>query len=279
MINPESVDLVIYHLGCSDGFGAAWAAWKLLGSKAEYLAFFPGSRAPDVRGRTVAVCDLSFSKQDTLKMISESKGFIMLDHHKTAKENLEGVEHCVIDMTRSGAMLAWNFFHPNAPAPKLIEYIQDQDLWRHNLPFSKEINSDIDITPQDFESFDKLLKDEEIELAKSRGIVMKAYKEALVNKIAKTHTLKSIFGSTAAVVNSQTFRNELGAKLAETADVAFVWYRNHAENKILVSLRSNKVDVSVIAQRWGGGGHRSAAAFVLENCLSVECVFDKNDLL
>src|SRR3989344_1169898 len=28
---------VLYHKGCTDGFGAAWAAWKKFGARAEYL--------------------------------------------------------------------------------------------------------------------------------------------------------------------------------------------------------------------------------------------------
>ena len=30
--------LILYHKNCPDGFGAAWAAWKKFGDKAEYLA-------------------------------------------------------------------------------------------------------------------------------------------------------------------------------------------------------------------------------------------------
>ena len=36
-IQPEDIDLVIYHKNCTDGFGAAWAAHELLGSKAMYV--------------------------------------------------------------------------------------------------------------------------------------------------------------------------------------------------------------------------------------------------
>ena len=38
MVEPSSINLVIYHADCSDGFGAAYAAWKLLGDRATYHA-------------------------------------------------------------------------------------------------------------------------------------------------------------------------------------------------------------------------------------------------
>ena len=38
MLAPSSVNCVIYHADCTDGFGAAYSAWKLLGNRAEYHA-------------------------------------------------------------------------------------------------------------------------------------------------------------------------------------------------------------------------------------------------
>ena len=35
---PSSVNCVIYHADCTDGFGAAYSAWKCLGNRAEYHA-------------------------------------------------------------------------------------------------------------------------------------------------------------------------------------------------------------------------------------------------
>ena len=35
MMEPSSVNVVIYHANCNDGFGAAYSAGKLLGNRAE----------------------------------------------------------------------------------------------------------------------------------------------------------------------------------------------------------------------------------------------------
>ena len=49
--NPNEVELVLYHANCSDGFGSAWAAWKLLGSKAVVnLDGLPGKLEPTISG-------------------------------------------------------------------------------------------------------------------------------------------------------------------------------------------------------------------------------------
>ena len=50
LLAPDDVDTVIYHGGCYDGMGAAWAAWKRLGSKATYHAMQHSHKLPLVAG-------------------------------------------------------------------------------------------------------------------------------------------------------------------------------------------------------------------------------------
>ena len=57
---------------------------------------------------------------------------VVLDHHKSAAEKLTGYQcRCGVvhfDMNKSGARLAWEFFHPDKPVPGLIRYIEDRDI-------------------------------------------------------------------------------------------------------------------------------------------------------
>ena len=78
LVEPSSVDLVIYHADCTDGFGAAFSAWKLLGNKATYYAAKHGNPPPDVTGKTVAILDFSYDNATTKKMIVDSKDLIVI---------------------------------------------------------------------------------------------------------------------------------------------------------------------------------------------------------
>ena len=49
MLEPTSVNCVIYHADCTDGFGAAYSAWKQLGNRAEYHACKHGTPPPDIK--------------------------------------------------------------------------------------------------------------------------------------------------------------------------------------------------------------------------------------
>ena len=73
VIDPNSVDTVIYHASCTDGFGAAYAAWKCLGNKAQYYACAHGTEPPDVTGKVVAILDFSFNNSTTKKMIEDAQ--------------------------------------------------------------------------------------------------------------------------------------------------------------------------------------------------------------
>ena len=48
-------NIVLYHAGCPDGFGAAWACWKKFGDNAEYMPVSHGSPPPNVEGKNVYI--------------------------------------------------------------------------------------------------------------------------------------------------------------------------------------------------------------------------------
>ena len=76
MLDPNSVDCVIYHAHCTDGFGAAYSAWKLLGNRAEYHACKHGTQPPDVKNKNVVILDFSFNNATTKKMIEDSNNLL-----------------------------------------------------------------------------------------------------------------------------------------------------------------------------------------------------------
>ena len=60
--------LILYHAHCADGFGAAFAAWKKLGSGADYVAVNHGDPPPPVAGRDVVVLDFAYPRATTLAL-------------------------------------------------------------------------------------------------------------------------------------------------------------------------------------------------------------------
>ena len=281
MIEPSSIDFVIYHKSCTDGFGSAYAAWKLLASKAEYHAASHGEPPPDIRGKTVAILDFSYKNDVTKKMISEAKDLIIIDHHKSAMVELHDISNTHFDMTHSGARLAWDFFHPGKEAPKFIDYIEDRDLWKWELPYSKEFSAAFDMVPFEFEEFEKFEDDSVFDDAIKRGSYILAYSKTVVKKVCEKAVHRTMDDLHVLAVNASHWMSEIGARLSPDCDFAMIWHYDHEDQKIKVSLRSfhDSVDVSEIAKKFGGGGHKKAAGFTLDGDTHIEDLFqDKEEL-
>jgi hypothetical protein len=54
-------------------------------------------------------------------------------------------------MNKSGATLAWAYFHPHEPVPLFVAYVEDRDLWRKALPGSDDFFAVYSILPHEFE--------------------------------------------------------------------------------------------------------------------------------
>lgn len=277
ILDPSSVDCVIYHADCTDGFGAAYAAWKCLGNRAEYHACKHGSKPPDVSGKKVVILDFSFDNSTTKKMITDADALLVIDHHKSAMVELHDISNTHFDMTKSGAMLAWEFFHPGKEPPKFISYIQDRDLWKWELPYSKEFAAAFDMIPFEFEEFEKFEDDSVFDDAAKRGSYILAYSKTVVKKVCEKASHRKMGGKDVLVVNASHWMSEIGARLAPDCDFAMIWYWDHEAKHTKVSLRAfhETVDVSEISKKFGGGGHKKAAGFQLPKNKHVEDLFDK----
>ena len=277
MLEPSSVECVIYHANCTDGFGSAFSAWKLLGNRAEYYACSHGDKPPCVKGKNVVILDFSFSNKVTKKLIKEANNLLVIDHHKSAMVELHDISNTIFDMSKSGATMSWEFFHPGKEPPKFIQYITDRDLWKWELPYSKEFSAAFDMVPFEFEEFEKFEDDSVFDDAVKRGSYILAYSKTVVKKVCDKATHKKYKGLDVLVVNSSHWMSEIGAKLSPDCDFALIWYYDHDEQRTKVSLRSfhDHVDVSEIAKDFKGGGHRKAAGFTLAKDMHVDNIFDE----
>ena len=276
-MEPTSVNCVIYHADCTDGFGAAYSAWKCLGNRAEYHACKHGTPPPDVAGKNVVILDFSFNNATTKSMIEEAESLMVIDHHKSAMVELHDITNTHFDMSKSGAMLSWEFFHPGKEPPKFIKYIQDRDLWKWELDYSKEFSAAFDMIPFEFEEFEKFEDDSVFDDAVKRGSYILAYSKTVVKKVCEKAQLRKMDGKDVMVVNASHWMSEIGARLAPDCDFAMIWYWDHEAKETKVSLRAfhDAVDVSEIAKQYGGGGHKKASGFQLPKGKHIEDLFDK----
>lgn len=262
--------LVIYHKSCPDGFGAALALKVFLDrehadSDAEFVAANHGDPVPDVSNKHVYIVDFAFNRETTKTIHQQAESLIVLDHHKSAEEYLKGLPYCIFDMSRSGAMMAWQHFNPNLPVPRLIQYIQDKDLWQWNLPFSREYSAGLSLFPFDFEQWHLLLNDNTVDEIIEQGKTILAYEKQLLKRaISKGVRMVTMAGHDVPMLNSTILASEIGNELAQGHPFAVTYF--DTATKRIFSLRSaaDGIDVSDVAKQFpGGGGHFHAAGFSL----------------
>ncbi|MDJ0788208.1 MAG: hypothetical protein QNK05_15475 [Myxococcota bacterium] len=266
----------IFHAGCPDGFGAAWAVWKAWGEQARYIprGHDDPLRAKDFEGGLVAFVDIAPPPRSLARLGESAAHLVVLDHHVTSRDRtlarsdevraLEEEGHLLhFDLGHSGAVLAWQHFHPDVPTPKLLQYVEDQDLWTWKLPMTREVNAAISATPRTFDDWDRLAAASVDELAAEGAPIVRSWKIEVERALQGAHPIQ-VGGHRIEAVNARELRSLIGHELATRArhgvPVGAVY--RLTGRRVDVSIYSvDDYDVGALATKEGGGGHRSAAGF------------------
>jgi hypothetical protein len=253
--------LVIYHAGCWDGFCAAWVARAALGHIEAFPAQY-GMSAPLVKGRSVYILDFSYKREALIKMKMEADFLLVLDHHKSAEQDLAGLDFCRFDMKKSGGRLTWEFFFGTREAPWLVDYTEDRDLWLHRLPASNELNAALRSYPLDFDVWDGLLKEGPSSGLALQGVAIRRAERQMVELHVRNAAPRLVAGQEVLTVNATVLQSEIAGELAKGRPFGACYF-DRSDGKRVWSLRSdeNGVDVSEVAKKFGGGGHFHAAGF------------------
>jgi len=262
--------IVIYHKNCVDGFGAAWCFWRRYKDNLEYFGGEYGKPPPDVTGREVYLLDFSYKRAVLEEMLSKVTKLQIIDHHASAKIELEGLSHerfrAEFDMNRSGASMAWDYLFPEEQRPLLLNYIEDRDLWRFNLDKSREIASMLFSFPYDFEVWDDIMHMRShsfLQLVSGGQAIERKHQKDLVELLPLLQRTMTIAEHSVPVANvPYIMASDAGMLMSVDQPFAATYY-DTAEHRCF-SLRSQKdygEDVSKIAQLFGGGGHVNASAF------------------
>lgn len=287
----------IYHGNCADGFTAAWAVWKRFGDAIEYYPGVHGEQPPEVSGKRVIIVDFSYSEATLREMARIARSIVILDHHKTAAEALDWMPKAVIregvdpwlhhtgfdgnflelqghpacvawfDMEKSGARLTWEFFHPNTDVPRLVEHVEDRDLWRFQLSGTREIQAAVFSFEYTFENWDHLATQCNgygwDELYQQGAAIERKHAKDVRELLAVTKREMVIGGYAVPVANlPYTMASDGAGEMAQGEPFAATYY--DAPGGRFFSLRSrgeDGMDVSVIAKNYGGDGHKNAAGF------------------
>lgn len=270
MIEP---DICLWHgPSCQDGQTAAWAIWQRW-KNCEFVPAQYGDAPPDVTGKNVLIVDFSYPRLELEGMAEAAKSLTILDHHKTAKEDLEplldiGMIRGVFDMAKSGAMLAWEYAWPHMSPPLIVQHVQDRDLWLFKMEETRALSAVLHSHEFTFETWTRLGKQIEsygdrVLLLREGEAILRDRDKFLVDILKATARWMVIGGHTVPVANVPYAMASDGAGMLAEGNPFAATYVDLESGMRQFSLRrrDGNVDVSEIASMYGGGGHAAAAGF------------------
>lgn len=272
--------VVLYHKDCLDGYGAAWAAYKLFGEEATYIPVDAGAPPPleEIPEQSyVYSVDVAFRPAHLEPLADRVAHVTIIDHHATAEEWYDGYEAqdnvtLILEMKHSAAVLSWKFFHREKKIPALLHYIEDRDLWKWELPDSEAVLLAVDSYPYTFGNLDRLMDD--IDRLKGEGQAILKYRNQMLALQLKNAHLMHFTTPDGMEYKVPAVNCSIRALTSEAChdllklypEVPFVAsYRRAPDGTWNFSLRSSgDHDVAAFAAKFGGGGHKQAAGMTLD---------------
>ena len=238
----------------------------------------------------VYIVDFSFSRNDTLDIAKKCKNLIILDHHITAFEKLEGIEKesdnidFFFDNNMSGATLVnglvaerfLDFGKSQAIVNYVADLVEDRDLWNFKLKDTKAFGEFVfsQIEPNDIDAFSEILFDSDMKKIQSYvdlGNILDKNKKKQINQRLeqmRNPTVLEIpypetFEQVQVIFVNETqsdLISELGNAICKKFQKPVCLYKILSTGMVSLSFRSmdNLIDMSKIAVALGGGGHRNA---------------------
>lgn len=290
----QSKNIIYFHYPCNDGLAAAWVAKLKLSKEDSNLDLRPYSHGDQldlsIENKTIYFLDMAPSIEN-YKILKEKNSVIVLDHHKSNQRDYESLEdkNVSFNMNLSGVGLAWEWFFPKEKIadglyisketiPLFLQMIQGRDLFKFDIEHINEFSESLNLEMLSNKRFEDQLKlfDDLYNIKSKLNEYIELGKPLLKQKQLKVQMLgdkniKNIYiyeGHKLCMVNvDYDLASDLGSNLSSRpeCDFAILWNYDHINEKYNVSMRStDKVDVSVICKKFGGGGHPNASGCRLE---------------
>lgn len=268
----------LYHgdNNCNDGKASAWVI-REKHPDAECIPVYYNQRAPEMEPNSVIyIVDFCYPPNILQELGAVHKSVIVIDHHISAVRKVTefGLDKIPVNVkmkfdvtgTKSGALMAWEYCFPHKPHPTIIDYVSDYDTWQHKHRESIPYYYFISAQGSSIESFNIAVNTSYREIM-ATGLALAANAESNIQWVIE-NTLRNILfeGYTVPAVNCPHYMVSLTLDklLKENPEYPFAigYFDTDYGRKVRLCSRSNEeMDVSKLAEKWGGGGHTTAASF------------------
>jgi oligoribonuclease NrnB/cAMP/cGMP phosphodiesterase (DHH superfamily) len=229
------------------------------------------------KGEKVIIVDFSLKdNKEFNKLLDITKNVVWIDHHKTAIEKFKGIEVPGIrkDGT-AGCVLTWKYFYPNKKVPKLVDMLGDHDVW----DFSKYAKEDLERlqcgimlynTNPESSNWNMWLKDKTLNLLLNQGDIALKYRTAFYRDLVQEYSFRAKFaGYDTVYCNAGLNGSQIFDSLKKDYDIMLTFIFDGEKFNISLYTEKEDIDVSEIAKKHGGGGHKGAAGFNVDSLTEI----------
>ena len=289
---------VIYHRNDLDGFCSGALAKLAMNtlhgieeSNIVMMNWDYGDEVPDIpEGAMVFMTDISFPTDDMLLLLLLND-LTWIDHHRTAIDDSRKYGYHVAKGVRregdSASLLAWEYWYPGLTPARSVYWVDRYDVWKQK---NERGENDWDFVlamqygmrlefgnPNDQESYSQWVKtfafgpDTLMVNARDKGMaILEAEKKSNKIRCAQAFDLVWEGHKFAAINNNPSGSVVLDSYLRSDHDGCMVFYYSPKHQAWKVSLYGNEkstqeIDFSIIAKKYGGGGHAHACGFILND--------------
>ena len=291
-----------YHIDDDGKCAAFWVKWFVGSSfengKDEYIKInygmdFPFDRIED--GEKVYIVDYSLPVEEMRRLLDITKDITWIDHHKTAIEKYkdfdepirgiryDGIAGCMLTycylshMTQNGEGKIKPFTKDMIKdAPYFTKLIADYDVWTFEYGddtryFHVAFESE-DFEPQSDNWIFLMGEMNETQYIENGKIMIK-YRDSLAKEYCDSKGFETefegykVYAMNVGLAGSDWFKSVDDGSY----DIFMPFSYNGKYKTWSYSMYSKTVDVSVIAKKYGGGGHKGASGFSTD-----ELIFKNN---
>lgn len=269
--------LIVTHKECFDGLSALHTAYKaLIGDHPDLRYVSMGYTNPETvpeyePGETIYVLDFTFSGHSLSTYFKNAGKVVVIDHHKGAIDKLlsyfaenelpSNVE-LILNDKHSGAGLTWKYFHPGKTPPVWVRHAEDYDLWKFEDPSTKAYIARLGIEEQTLEGYDAFTKEDYLTMLSEGATVIRKNQSQIDSHIENDITMIKFENYYIPMLNVPRYMTSIvGDALNEKYPFVLMYFEREGVRQYSLRGKKGCPDLSLMAQKYGGNGHPTAAGF------------------
>lgn len=231
---------------------------------------------------SIIIADISFD-MDIMYSISKKADLLWIDHHKTSIDAFNSYPEEIkcrtyLDMSEAACVNTWKCLFPDKEIPYALFLIGCYDIWRFNgedvwyneiMPLQHGLKLSCD-SPENFPlNIMHSRSDTEKMISENTNIVK--YQQAIDRRICEKTFVRKVEGYSALCINGSGYSSDTFVSVFDPEKHDLIMWFSFDGEVWAVGLRTPKddVDVSAIASKYGGGGHKKASGCAVDDIQDI----------